>query len=241
MTDNTGRFARWCLRLSEFGFDGIHYAGAKQQAAYALSCLPATGKDHTVINDGVPVLAIEVRNENLFDFLKRDASQDEYILYTATQHPSDNAPLSGNKIIAELATDSYCRAATFYISTPRPRFYTNRRGILIRKPPLDMSIRIVVPPSLQRRILHLRHYPPIARHPDHRRMYDMHWCDLYWTHMASDVQGTVAQCVSHYCKGSRYCHKRPLPLFSASGHSSLLQWTSSAGCQRRDNVTSSSS
>jgi hypothetical protein len=47
----------------------------------------------------------------------------------------------------------------------------NEVGILVRKSPLDESQKIVVPQSLDSRILYLEHYPPAVGHPGAHRMF----------------------------------------------------------------------
>lgn len=133
LTDSTGRLARWLLRLSKFEFDVIHRAGVKPQTADALSRLPTAEEDRTVLDDDLPVPAIEASNSNSFDTVKRDASRDVYILNEATYNPSYNAPPSENKFIAEHAIDSCCRAASLYIATLLSEFRIDSHGIHIRR------------------------------------------------------------------------------------------------------------
>lgn len=95
-------------------------------------------------------------------------------------------------------------------------FQTDCRDIHFWTSPLDESIQIVVSASPPIRILYLCHYPSIAGHSGQRRMNYTFRCDLCWAHVASNVQGTVAQCESCARTGSRYRHKRRLQIFPAS-------------------------
>lgn len=49
---------RWRLRLSEFDFEALHQADVKHEAADALSLLPTTRMDESLLEDDVPVLTI---------------------------------------------------------------------------------------------------------------------------------------------------------------------------------------
>lgn len=46
------------LRLSETGFEDAHRDGLKHQVADALSRLPMTGADESLLEDELPVLSI---------------------------------------------------------------------------------------------------------------------------------------------------------------------------------------
>lgn len=105
----------------------------------------------------------------------------------------------------------------FCIGITQSQLHTDSRSILVWKSPFVESIQIVVPVSLCRRIVYLCRYPLTARHPGERRIYDTLCRNLYWPHMASGVQRTVAQCVSYARGGSTYRHKRRLQLFPAFG------------------------
>lgn len=82
----------------------------------------------------MPILAAEAPNRSSFDLIKQNAFQDDYSPNEATYNPSDNAPLSKNKIVTEQATDSFRRAATVYIvyiGTTQSECYTDSSGILV--------------------------------------------------------------------------------------------------------------
>lgn len=203
--------------LSKFEFDVIRRAGIKHQAADTLPRLPTTGENHTVLKDDLHVLAIETPNSSSSDLNKQDAFHNDYIPTEATQHRSDNTPPSKSRIIAEQAIDPYSCAATLYTGTPQSEFHTDSFGILAQKSLFDELIQIVVSASLLRRMLYSCHYPPIAGHLGQRRIYDTLCCYFCLPHMASEVQHTVAKCVSCARTGSKYRHKRCLQLFPAYG------------------------
>lgn len=77
MADNTGRIARWHLRLSEYDFDIIQRAGVKHQAAGALSRLQTTGKDDTPPEVDLPLIAIDARSDDT-KALVINASSDDF-------------------------------------------------------------------------------------------------------------------------------------------------------------------
>lgn len=58
MTIAKKKLARWQSKLLEFEFVVVHWAAIKHQAANALSRLPTTGNDDTLLNDDIPILTI---------------------------------------------------------------------------------------------------------------------------------------------------------------------------------------
>lgn len=94
------------------------------------------------------------------------------------QHINNQIEQRGDEIIIEQATDSCCFTATLYIGTTQSESCSDIRGILVWKSRPDESIRIVNPALLQRKILYLYHYPPIAKHPGQRKLYDTLWRNI---------------------------------------------------------------
>lgn len=58
MAETTGKLARWCLRLLEFGLNSVNRAEIKRQAAEALSRLKSKGEDKTTIDNEGPYLTV---------------------------------------------------------------------------------------------------------------------------------------------------------------------------------------
>lgn len=56
LTADTEKLVRWCLRFSEFNFEGVHWIGVKLQAANALTRLLTTRTDEASLEDDVPIL-----------------------------------------------------------------------------------------------------------------------------------------------------------------------------------------
>lgn len=73
LTQNTGSLARCCSRLSEFESSVVYRASVKHQAPDALSRLPTTEEDQTVLNDNLPIYAIGARDGRSFDYIKQNA------------------------------------------------------------------------------------------------------------------------------------------------------------------------
>lgn len=61
LTNNTGRLAHWLLRLYEVYFD---VTGVIHQAVAALSHLLETGEDGTLLEDNLPLLAIDAERDH---------------------------------------------------------------------------------------------------------------------------------------------------------------------------------
>lgn len=65
-------------------------------------------------------------------------------------------------------------------------------GVLVRTHPDDESqMQVILPATLQPRILSLEHLAPLAGHPDPRCMFEKIWGTFYWPQMAADVAATA--------------------------------------------------
>lgn len=56
MTDATGKWVGWRIRLKELEFDVVHREGIKNQAAEALSSLKTDGVDERDLEDDIKVI-----------------------------------------------------------------------------------------------------------------------------------------------------------------------------------------
>lgn len=204
------------MRLSESDNDVVHGAGVNHNSRNALSHLPTTGKDQTVLDDDLPILAVEAQNGSILDCIKREASGDYYIPNEATQHRSKHAPLNESETIAEQTTDSYCRVFTVDIGTPQLEIHTDSHGIPVQKSSLEEFILIVVLALVRRRTLYLCRNPPIAGHPSQWKMNDTLPHDCFGQHMACDFRYVVAQCVRCAQTGSKCRQNRSVQLLLAS-------------------------
>lgn len=59
MSDATGKLTRWRLRLSELELDVVHRARVKHYAVDALSRLPTSGADETMIDGKTTLLLLK--------------------------------------------------------------------------------------------------------------------------------------------------------------------------------------
>jgi hypothetical protein len=66
--------------------------------------------------------------------------------------------------------------------------------LLVRRAPLDGTLQIAVPKSLQARVLHLEHFRCTAGHPGVSRMFRPLRQRFFWPRMPVDVADTVRQC-----------------------------------------------
>jgi hypothetical protein len=67
-------------------------------------------------------------------------------------------------------------------------------GLLVRRAPLEGTTQIVLPKSLQARVLHLEYFPRTAGHPGVSRMFRSLRRSFFWPRMAVDVAYTIRQC-----------------------------------------------
>jgi transposase InsO family protein len=117
---------------------------------------------------------------------------------------------------AEQAADTDCQR---WLESAKPGnpFDIDENGLLIRIAPLDQSRQTVIPKSLQPRLLHLEHYPPVAGHPGVSRMVRSMRKQFFWPRMAADIADTVRTCTT--CAKNRIkerTHTSFLKLFPAS-------------------------
>ena len=95
-------------------------------------------------------------------------------------------------------------------------FAMDQHSMLIRKSPLDGSLRVVVPETLRERLLDIAHNPPISAHPGRSRMYQTLRRDFYWPSMTADIHFTVDRCdacARNHNKDQRKIY--PMKLFPA--------------------------
>ena len=93
-------------------------------------------------------------------------------------------------------------------------FVVNDRGFLVRM--VESNPQIVVPHSLQQRVLHLSHYVKLGAHPGGRKLYLTLRRDFYWPAMAFDcyaVSRSCTDCARNNVKLRRY--SKNLSLFPA--------------------------
>lgn len=81
---------------------------------------------------------------------------------------------------------------------------------------LDGFLQKVMLVFFKERILHARHYAPIAEHPGNQRIYDTMEMELFW-HMASEVYDTVSNCATSARSGQWLKEKNLFGTVPASG------------------------
>ncbi|CDF38002.1 unnamed protein product [Chondrus crispus] len=113
---------------------------------------------------------------------------------SAVAPPQDDllAPLTLEEIAEEQRVDDFCQTVLARQSESRDSaFFEDHHGMLKRRHPLDPDlVQIVVPRTLQARLLQLCHAPTIAGHPGQNRMYFALCREYYWPHLAADVAAT---------------------------------------------------
>ena len=112
--------------------------------------------------------------------------------------PQDDlpAPLTIEEIAVEQRVDDFCQTVLARQSESRDSaFFEDHQGVLKRRQPFDPDIvQVVVPRTLQARLLRLCHNPAIAGHPGQNRMYYALRPEYYWPYLAADVAATVRGC-----------------------------------------------
>ena len=89
----------------------------------------------------------------------------------------------------------------------------------LREPGND---QVVLPKSLQARVLRLAHYHVQSGHPGQNRLHRRLWRKFYWPHMAADVATTVHECES--------CAKNRIRLMKQANKLKLFPATTPLEC-----------
>ena len=225
LTDASGKLQRWRLRLAEFSFEVVHRPGRVHQAADALSRLPTTDVDTEPIDDDLPtvpphyddvptvLLCADTSDEydQTFELPAADGPVNAIV-------PADVSPITHEEMIREQANDPVCQRYVALSNTTNSVFSLDEHGTLIRTSSLDGSKQIVVPRSLQQRLLYLSHYPLLAGHPGGTKLYETLRIQYYWMFMAHDCYETVRSCGDcAKARGAAQQTRRPLRLFPPSG------------------------
>ena len=230
LSDASGRLQRWRLRLQEFTYDIQYRPGAQHKAADAVSRLSTTGHDDEPIDDDLPVLALtDVDTTQAYGPSPDDTwlvskvypldSPREAVLpqvIALTRDQTDVQAISRDELIAEQREDSTCQTYMQEAQQTYSLFTVQPDGLLVRRSPHDGVVQMVVPESLQPRVLYLSHYPLLAGHPKSSRMYDSMRRNYFWRRMLDDVVQTCNDCrPCAEARGTRYKTQKPMKLFPA--------------------------
>ena len=132
-------------------------------------------------------------------------------LLDVPKEPDLPAPLTRDEVVEEQKLDDFCQTALANATgKPGSLFFEADDGVLCRRDPNeDGLVQIVLPASLQARVLRLAHYSELAGHPGQSRLHRRLKQSFYWPHMAADVATTVRNC--------RSCAKNRLRLMKRTG------------------------
>ena len=97
-------------------------------------------------------------------------------------------PITKGEFLREQATDTLCLELA---SRNDGMFDYNEVGLLVRLAPLDGARQVVVPKSLQPRMLRIANYPRLAAHPGSTEMYHTVRRVYCWPGMAQAVDAVV--------------------------------------------------
>ena len=201
-TDVSGRLARWRLRLSEFDFSVEYKTGKKNTLADALSRLPTAGETNVAPDLDVPVCTLCVNHcthepGDGDDLLDDEHDLDHYAAsHVSTVEPAALSAITHDELVAEQATDAYCRFLRRKIHNGvKIPFEIGDNCLLVRISHRDHARQTVIPIPLRERILHIHHYSKPGAHAGGIRMYNTLRQYAYWPSMAVDVYNVVRNCV----------------------------------------------
>ena len=178
-----GRLQRWALLLSTYNYVLRHIQGKDNVIADALSRLPVKtlsfstmeriGQNHSLLKvqiGDLPVTKKELQNETKCEHLLQKVKR-----YMESGWPSDKT----------------------HISKEHLTFYEKREFLSCEEDILLWNSRIVVPKSLQARILHMLHegHPGIGSMRALARIY------VWWPNIDEDIERYVKRC--HSCQENR--------------------------------------
>jgi len=185
--------------------DVAYKPGMTHYMADRISRLESGGRDETAFDDAVPAFAVRANTVRGLDAAK----------YVGDPTFRD---IDRDAVLSAQAKDGYCQEVVKALNAGRRiPFFEDPDGILRRRADPDGAHQVVVPTSLQERVLHLDHASTLAGHAGEscvyaatRRYYD-------WEGMAADVVSYVKKCDS--CARQRVrplARRSPLTLFPAT-------------------------
>lgn len=115
----------------------VYRAGIKYQAADALSRLLTDGADRTLLEDYIPLLAIETLYDTDTVLHFADVISDATVLRDATKIPLDtpqhvayiSATPTIERFVNEQAKDAYCRTVKSQVRQPCTEFQIDYHGL----------------------------------------------------------------------------------------------------------------
>lgn len=90
----------------------------------------------------------------------------------------------------------FYRTANSYVGHDSSTFSISFDRLLVRQSTVDVSVQIIVLPSLWNIIIMASHHPHIDGHPGLRRIYNTLHCTFYWSHRSKNIDQIVNICPS---------------------------------------------
>ena len=201
LKDPSGRLSRWALRLQEFDFEVQYKPGSSNTLAGGPSRLLTDGVDQSHFNDVIFCLPRNCRLLLGEDLTEKEAkeknstiSDREAVCATRTELKT---PIGVEETLAAQALDDYCRWARSQIAEGRDTpFVLDRHGVLTRKSRLDVSLQMVVPETLRKRLLDVAHGAQMSAHPGRSKMYQKLRRNFNWPSVSVDINQWVEDCES---------------------------------------------
>lgn len=201
MKHATGKLARWCLRLSEFGFEVIHRISVKNGAADQLSHFPPPGMNDSPFGDNVlvPVITEEQpvggkteRNTKTWHSLPcnngietiKPAFPD---IVKVSDGTVNEKRLNTRDLVTAQMIDTYSTEIAIPVGQLGSVYSYDREGVLLRQSKIDAPLQNAVPASLRARVLYMSPYPVFVGPPGERRLYNTLQHEFYWPFMDNDA------------------------------------------------------
>ena len=179
INDPSGRLMRWRLRLSEYRFTPKYKKGRLNALADMASRLPTNGPTPSNPDIELPCYTLsprcieedhvdEVESE---DYLHMDDPHEEVLAAEIIDEADLPSKIPLEELIREQEADEFCKSIRTRISDGAKIPFEDDPscGALVRT--VTPNHQLVIPKTLQPRLLTLAHYSKVAAHPGGRKMY----------------------------------------------------------------------
>ena len=194
----TGRLARWVMRLQEFDFDVRHKPGNANSNADALSRLPTT----TVPQQG-PLFAV---TQDVIELPSSDSLREQQESDPLLSDVMAYVKCPEKRVISPEVREVLRDTGTITVD--------DNTGLLMHQSMRNGRRHYVpiLPPSTRRSVLRALHELPMAGHLGYKKTYHRIRSRFYWKGMTQDIKDFVRSCIT--------CQARKTPQPRSAG---LLQ------------------
>lgn len=184
ISEPLGRLMQCPLRLSEFYLEVRYKKGAPRVQADALSRLGKAAEAEAVENLDFQCFTVDGAEEDT-TIVSVDVCDDILVAETSELSMASFLPINPEEMIREQQVDPFCTLIRAHLDGGlQLPFGTNDQGYLGRL--VSSTPQLLMPRSLQKRVLYLSHHVKFGAHPGGRKMYLTLRREFYRPAMAFD-------------------------------------------------------